>query len=312
LMTSLFSDKFSRPLFFIILFYIVWIGTSHLLYGIAAFFPPVTLFSEGLVALSIFLHIFFFALVTAGFLTRVQPMIEFHHRYRGVLISISAALTVSLYVYTRFFNPGISVFLFMLNTANLIVFANLVGSWMAFPLKRATELVPVCLVMVLADLFSVMGGPTQKIIERLQEYYAGGMAGPVPAAEFILVKIAVPGADRLVSIFGLADWIMVVFLAAAAAKFNMNDNLAGPGAAGKGSWRPIVYMPVSGMGLLTAVLLAHQLGLFLPALPFIVLFFMSYILVRYPEARRLSRSDWLTTGGAAAVMCAIMAILQFR
>lgn len=313
LTTSPFPEDFGQSLSSIGILYLFWTGSALLLHVASGFIQPAPLLSEWIVSLSILLHILLAALITAIFMARVQPGLESRHRFRGVLIFLCAGFTVSLYLYGRFVDYEMPVFMITLNTANLIVFANLVGTWMTVPLKRAAELIPVCLVMVLSDLFSVLGGPTRNIINTLQKYYQSGMTGPMPAAEFILVKVAIPGMDRPISIFGVADWIMVAFLAAAAAKFNINDNIAGTGMPGMIRRRQAsFYMPVSGIGLLTAVILARNIGVFLPALPFIVLFFMSYTLSRFPEARRLTRSDWLATGGAAVVFCCLIALFHFR
>jgi hypothetical protein len=163
--------------------------------------------------------------------------------------------------------------------------------------------------MTAADLFSALAGPTREVVSELHAYYQGGMEGPVPAAEFLLIKIAVPGFESLVPLFGVADWIMVVFLAAAAAKFRMNDNVAGPGLGSmveKG--RPRLYVPVAASGLILAVLLAQGLNIFLPALPVVAMVFLGYILFRYPQVRALRYSDWaaiLLVSGIAAGLIAI-------
>jgi hypothetical protein len=38
---------------------------------------------------------------------------------------------------------------------------------------------------------------------------------------------------------------------------------------------------------------ASVFNTFLPALPFIAFFFVLYILIRYPDALRLTRTDWM-------------------
>ena len=78
-------------------------------------------------------------------------------------------------------------------TANLIVFAAVFGNWLASPLKRPAELVPLCLVVALSDIFSVFAGPTKQFAGTISQYYEGGMEGIPPLVDFILVKMPLPG-----------------------------------------------------------------------------------------------------------------------
>lgn len=229
---------------------------------------------------------------TAFFLVRVDPFLHRRPVVRILLLFFSLALSAGLFLLSG--RPGISFNTVMLiNSATLFVLALLLGSWMVVPLKRAAELVPVCAVMTAADLFSVLGGPSRGMAMDIAAYYGGGRLGPVPAADFLLLKVAVPGMPVLVPVFGVADWIMVVFLAATAARFGLDDNLTGHGLdtmVAAGRTRPYLGVPVVGLGL--AVLLARGSGVFLPALPVVAAVFLGYVLVRYPGVRRLRLSDW--------------------
>jgi len=53
------------------------------------------------------------------------------------------------------------------------------------------------------------------------------MLGAPPFVDYLLVKIAMPGFEALMPVFGISDWIIIAFLSAATCKFNMNDNLIG-------------------------------------------------------------------------------------
>ena len=253
----------------------------------------------------------FVVLASAGaavFLICLEPLLNGRRWLRVVLLLITLSAGVGIYFLGR--SPaGPDNLTFIFGSSNLLVFAALLGSWMVAPLTRPAEIVPVCVVMTAADLFSVLAGPTRDIASGLRAFYEGGMQGPSPPAEFLLIKIAVPGFEALVPVFGVADWIMVVFLVAAVAKFRMNDNLAGASLGSmveKGRLR--FYVPVAASGLILAVLLAQGLNLFLPALPVVSLVFLGYILLRYPKARALKRSDWLAIlliSGIAAGLSAI-------
>lgn len=286
--------------------YLSWIGASLLvlLLGKTPLAGPYGL----AVPVAVICFVVLASLGAAVFLIGLEPHLHGRRWLRVILLLITLAVGVVLYFLGR--SPGGPENLtFILVSANLLVFAALLGSWMVAPLTRPAEMVPVCVVMTAADLFSVLAGPTREVVSELRDFYHGGMEGPAPAAEFLLIKIAIPGFERLVPVFGVADWIMVVFLAAAVAKFGMNDNLAGPSLGSmleKG--RASSYVPVAASGLILAVLLAQGLDIFLPALPVVALVFLGYILLRYPQARALRYSDWfamLLVSGMAVGLIAI-------
>jgi len=153
----------------------------------------------------------------------------------------------------------------------------------------------------------MLRGPTREIVEVVKAYYQGDMAGPPPAADFLLVKIPAFGLDHLQPLFGVSDWIIIVFLSAAAARFRINDNLVGRGAfemieAG----RVLFYFPLAGAGLAAALFAAMLLNRFVPALPVIAGMFICFLLIRYPAARQLKRSDWRVLGVFCGVMLALL------
>jgi hypothetical protein len=96
------------------------------------------------------------------------------------------------------------------------------------------------------------------------------------------VKLAFPGKADLLPVFGVSDWIMVVFFAIVAARHEVNDNLlgfAGEEQARRG--RVGCYLPVSVLALFLAMTLAQTTGLFIPALPVIALVMMLWYSLRY-------------------------------
>lgn len=196
-----------------------------------------------------------------------------------------------------------------LTTVNLIVLACVTATWMTHPLTRPSELVPVCGVVALADLFSVFAGPTRHIIEGLTAYYETGMVGPPPLADFILIKITVPGFTAPVPLFGVSDWVILVFLGSALTRFGLSDSLIGSGITGmKKNRRLSVYLPMPVVGLVLALLAAQISGMFLPALPFMVAVFMGYALIRYPRVRDLNRHEWLLLSGFSSVLLTLLGL----
>jgi len=297
------NGPFSRPVAALALIYLLATALPASILGLNRTVPGAS--SGAAVLPTTVLFIVLAAMGTAFFLVRVDPFLHRRPVVRIQLLFFTLAFSAGLFVLSGW--PGISSGTAMLlNSANLFVLALLLGSWMVVPLKRAAELVPVCAVMTAADLFSVFGGPSRGMAKDIAAYYEGGRVGPVPAADFLLLKVAVPGMPALVPVFGVADWIMVVFLAATAARFGLDDNLAGRGldsmVAG-GRTRP--YLGVSVVGLCLAVLLARSSGVFLPALPVVAAVFLGYVLVRYPGVRRLRTSDWALVLLTVAVMAGL-------
>ncbi len=300
----------TRPVLALFGIYGVWLSISWIAHGVSGLWPQSMLLQPG-AALLLFLStaVFFVLLccqITTFYMLYVENAIQYKPEIRYacllVILMISGFMIFAAHqwsIRTPFF--------YMLYTANLIVFANLLGTWMIKPLKREAELIIVCVVMALADLFSVIRGPTRHIVDSIQTYYQSDMTGPPPISDFLLIKIPVFGLDHLQPLFGVSDWIIVVFLSAAAAQFRINDNLTGKGLftmiAGN---RPSLYLPIAGAGLVAAISAAGILNLFLPALPVIAVLFASILLIRYPAARQLKTSDWRLITVFAGVMLTLL------
>ncbi|MCG8617485.1 MAG: hypothetical protein MI802_14790, partial [Desulfobacterales bacterium] len=205
------------------------------------------------------------ALITALCLVRfyaerVEPEIGDRHRFRILVLTVVLALFFSGYVFEAV--TGLkSDLLACFSTANLLFFASVLGFWMVFPLKRPVEILPLCLVAALADMVSVTAGPTKEFSERIAAYYTGGQTGLPPFVDFLLVKVAIPG--QMMPVFGISDWVIVVFLSAAARRFSMDDALIR--SASSGNYRPRLFFPVACGGLLLALAAARLFGVFIPA-----------------------------------------------
>lgn len=167
----------------------------------------------------------------------------------------------------------------------LLLVATLVGAAMARFVNRLWELVPVCIVMTLADFVSWLYGPTAGFTEQIRQYYQKPV-GPPPLVDMLLVKLVLPGLADLAPVFGVADWIMVVFFAIVARRHHVNDNLFGPsGETLARHGRIGSYLPVSVAALYVAAALAQLTGLFVPALPVIALIMLLWYAVRYMVSR---------------------------
>lgn len=163
----------------------------------------------------------------------------------------------------------------------LLLIATLVGAALARYVKRLWELIPICIAMTLADFASWSHGPTAIFSKQITQYYLAPK-GPPPLVDMILVKLAFPGRLELAPVFGISDWIMVVFFAIVAHRHKINDNLIGPDGEVVARRQQVGrYLPVSVLALLLAIILAQTTGLFIPALPLIALIMLLWYGVRF-------------------------------
>jgi len=256
-----------------------------------------------LVPLFALIFIVILSITCAAFTRYQEPFFVRFPGLRRLMVLGSLTLGASLALLLRHTEFHREVF-FVLASANLVVFALILGNFLVSGLNRPAELVPVCIVMSVADLLSVFAGPSKQMIEGLDLFYRDGRVGTVPWSDFLLVKIVVPGIDHLLPVFGVADVVILAFLIAAAHKFRLDDNLLGRGLDETAGWRSMVrWFPASGAGLAFALLVAHGFNVFLPALPLIALFFLGYTLPRHPKMRLLRRIEWLVVLISLSLLC---------
>jgi len=217
------------------------------------------------------------------------PALRLHPEERGRSFYLfwGAVLVAAIWLINQISpSAGWTPLLTSLKSGLLMLAATLTGAAMARYVHRLWEVVPVCLVMTLADFVSWLYGPTAFFSRVIENYYRAP-AGPPPLVDMILVKLAFPGAVGLAPVFGVSDWIMVVFFAIVARRHGVNDNLFGVGGEQLAQRAALGrYLPVSVLALLAAMLLAQISGLFVPALPVVALVMLlwysgRYLLLRY-------------------------------
>ncbi len=223
------------------------------------------------VYMAVFIPVFFLMMIAA-----LSLMPKFSKRNATLLFVACLAVWVLLFVLDQAGNLPSKV-VGVIGTLNLIVLAGLLGRALATGFKRPAELIPVCVVATAADLASFAAGPTEKLVAVLQDYYAGPMTAPPPLADYFLIKIPVWGFSDFMPLFGVSDVVLLVLLSAGAEKFKINDRF--------------LKIPVSGLGLLFGLFLAHSTSLFMPGMPLMVLFFLPLVLLRSTEVRKITRSD---------------------
>ncbi|MCG8687549.1 MAG: hypothetical protein MI892_21925 [Desulfobacterales bacterium] len=248
-------------------------------------------------------------LVTQFYRIYIEPGIQGKTIRRIIWLVVSVLIFLSGYWATAFLGVKHN-FLMAVHTANLVLFACVLGNWLVSPLKRSAELVPLCMVVALSDMFSVFAGPTKQFASSITGYYRQGADGIPPFVDFILVKLPFPGNDMFIPVFGITDWIIIVLLSAGAAKFEMDDNLLPETMIGTKKRSCLVFFPVAGLGLILSITGARFLGAYLPALPFIVVVFLAIMAMKYPGIRQLTRSEIRPMIIMGAVMAAAMAVFK--
>ncbi len=296
-----------KPLPAIAAIYGMWMFASLVVYGLGGLIPDAA-FHPLAIPLITLIYVLLGFYLTVYFLIHAESAFHKKDALRTGYIIGTAAVGVLIYGAARIYHIS-GPLMQMLNTANLLVLANLVGAWIITPVLRMAELSMLCVVAALADLFSFLRGPTRAIAESIHTYYSGGLQGPPPAGDFLLIKVAVPGMYYLKPIFGVSDWIIMAFLSAAAVRFCIDDNLAGKSLPAMVREKRIsLYFPVPGAALVIAVLLAYRFNIFIPVLPMVAAVFISYLLLGYPAARQFTRRDWILLAGFSLGMLVLLSV----
>ena len=214
---------------------------------------------------------------------RMQP----EPRTRGFYLFWLSSLILILWLLNQI--PALGTWLLPLSTiksALLLLIGTLIGTALARFVNRLWEVIPICIAMALADLFSWFMGPTANFATEIKQYYLNPVGQP-PLIDMVLIKVAFPGAATLVPVFGISDWIMVAFFVSVSKHYNINDNLIGLSAtlSAEGKLRGR-YLPVPVVALFAAVLLAQTSGLFIPVLPLIAITMLLWYAFQYLRSHR--------------------------
>ena len=231
----------------------------------------------------------FIALQLAAAAQLLLPALLLHpeERSRSFYLFWGVALALCIWLINQLPATGIwQTLLTAIKSGLLLLVATVTGAALARYVHRLWEIVPICVVMTLADFASWLYGPTAAFSKQIQQYLLTP-GGPPPLVDMILIKLAFPGAPALAPLFGISDWIMVVFFAIVARRHGVNDNLIGASGESLAQQGKIGrYLPVSVVALFIATILAQATGLFIPALPLIALIMLFWYAARYLLLRR--------------------------
>jgi len=203
-------------------------------------------------------------------------------RSRGFYLFWGVTLGLTVWLINQINPVGLwKPLLEVLKSGLLLLVATLVGGVLARYVKKLWEILPICIVMTLADLASWIYGPTAQFTDEIKQYYLAEKGVP-PIIDMALIKLASPGTVGLAPAFGISDWIMVVFFIIVNHRFEINDNLIGPaGETLARQGRIGRYLPLSVVALFVALLLAQSTGMFLPGLPVIALIMLLWYAARF-------------------------------
>ncbi len=266
---------------------ILWLVAGHLLWSCMVFGLWLSgqridgtnpWWSGGFIALQLFAAA---QLLLPALLLQPEVRNRFFYVFWGVTLILSIWLINQLTLATSW----LPLFI-LIKSGLLLLVATVIGAALARYVRRLWEIIPICIVMALADVVSWSCGPTAGFSREIQQYYLAP-EGPPPLIDMFLIKLTFPGAVGLAPVFGISDWIMVVFFAIVARRYKINDNLLGtPGETVARQGRIGRYLPVSVVALFIAILLAHTTGLFIPVLPLMALVMFLWYAIRYLLQKR--------------------------
>lgn len=288
--------------------YLLWCVASLVFFHLGFLIAGSETTAQFLLPVSVIIFILLAAFLTMLFMVYVEKHIQDDLFVRVFWLAFTFLIWGIGYLFVTATGDKINSF-YSFSTANLIFFSCVLGNWMTTPLKRAAEIIPLCVIVAFSDLFSVFSGPTKHLAENISVYYESGMQGPPPFIDYFLVKIALPGIEPLMPVFGVSDWIIVAFLSAAACKFHMNDNIAGKGICRVKRKPNFLFFPVASAGLIISIITAQTSTFFLPALPFIVVVFLSFMIIKYPEIRKLTKAEVIPMALFSGVIAMLMVLV---
>lgn len=269
---------FSRPnrrlILLLIASHLLWSCAIYGLWSTGRLLEAATpLWSAGFIALQLY---------AAAQLLLPALLLHPEERSRGFYLFWGFTLGLSVWLINQLPLGGSwQSLLTVIKSGLLLLVATLIGAALARYVQRLWEVVPIGIAMTLADFSSWLYGPTAAFTRQIEEYYLAPV-GPPPLIDMVLIKLVFPGSIGLAPVFGISDWIIVVFFAIVARRHGVNDNLLGAsGETLARQGRIGLYLPVSVVALFVATVLAQLTGLFIPALPLIALIMLLWYTLRY-------------------------------
>jgi len=269
-----FSRSNQRLILMLIVSHLLWSGAIYGLWSAGRLIETATPWlTAGFMAVQLY---------AAAQLLLPALLLQPEERNRGFYLFWGMILASSIWLINQLPPDGFwQSLLAVIKSGLLLLVGTLIGAALARYVKRLWEIVPIGIAMALADFASWLFGPTATFSQQIEQYYRAP-EGPAPFIDMVLIKLVFPGATGLAPVFGISDWIIVVFFAIVAQRHGVNDNLLGTAGETLALQGKIGrYLPVSVIALFAATLLAQVSGLFIPALPLIALIMLFWYVIRY-------------------------------
>jgi hypothetical protein len=271
---------------------IVWIIPSISLYLLSYTNLRGLFSSPTLSYLVIVFFIFLLSSTMAIFLRFERDYLYKNNHIRRNLIVILILFRLLLFQIEKI-DSFVGILAGIAGTTTLILLACLLGSYLSQAIKRLPELIPVCSVAFTVDLYSVLQGPSKEIALQIGDFYSAGAEGAAPYVDIILMKITNPAVDYLIPIFGVSDWIFVVFLTSTLLQFKVADSVAGKDITHILNTQCVpLYFPLASIALLASILIANLSNIFVPALPVMIVVVLPWLIIRNLNLFKMRASDY--------------------
>ena len=185
-------------------------------------------------------------------------------KYSSRIIKISLIPAFILFVLTIIAVRAIptSLPLVVTNGLSLLILSFLLGELLSREVTHPGHLLPVALVLVIVDIWSVSSGPSEQVAETAIKFSeSGGYAQDTvpPLITFLLLNFPQISTDKIYSFMGIGDLIIIAFFIGCIHKFNFPL---------KRSYASLIIGPI------VAMLIANLIGEAIPALPVIAILFV--------------------------------------
>jgi len=191
-----------------------------------------------------------------------------------------------------------------------------IGYWVGDRLEKITNLIPVAVAFTFADIFSVYQGPSKRVVEQLEGYEqdvaekvaeaisaappeqaaeAAAQAAAMvraPLADFVIVHFPVPGTGGSVPVLGIGDFIIIALLFRVAWVHGLS---------------PLPVLGACLTSIAAALAISQVIGQAIPALPFIAVGVIGWLLLTNPRLRRLDRQEIVLSIIVAGIFIALIA-----
>ncbi|MFH1515308.1 MAG: hypothetical protein ABIG42_07595 [bacterium] len=216
-------------------------------------------------------------LIVSGY--RISHISAYSSRMMLITLIPAIILFILTIIAVRTFPASLP--LVVTNGLFLLIISFLLGELLSREVTHPGHLLPVALILVLVDFWSVFRGPSKHVAESARQFAeSGGYAQDTapPLITFLLLNFPQISTDKIYSFMGIGDLIIIAFFIGCIHKFNFPL---------KRSYASLIIGPV------LAVLAANLIGQSIPALPVIAVLFVAVNIghMKLGKSQKLSPSE---------------------